>query len=253
MYFSKPLSEDDILFEMFLQENPRYRYEVLSAIDKDYSDYNSYVLDSLANCHVFCNPKLLTNIRKIRPEPVIGVKGIVSTLDQVGDHPLLGVCFYAPTNRVNVVSEGLARKRTGYFMSTAKPNTKKYLYNDDIKSLIVFDEDPRDGFHKCPISRMDDAILKAFPIICQRSYCSFVYSMSSYYTVEQQRRAQEAIMLHNALDHPSDKALAEMLQSKSMVNVPITTQDLANARAIYEPCPHCMEGKPHPHVGKHKS
>ena len=253
VYFSKPLRDEEILFEMHIQENPHYRHTVFSEIDKDYSDFNCYVLDSLANCHVFCNRNLLTNIRNIKPEPVVGVKGIVSTLDRVGDHPLFGVCFYAPSNRVNVVSEGLARKRSGYYMSTAKPNTKKYLYNEDIKSLIVFDEDPRDGFHKCPIPRMDEAILKAFPAICLRSYSSFVYSMSSYYTVEQQRRAQEAIMLHNALDHPSDKALNEMLQSKSMINVPITGQDLANARAIYGPCPHCLEGKPHSHVGSHKS
>ena len=253
VYFSKPLTEDDMMFEMYMEENPHYRYFVFSELDKDFSEFNSYVLDSLANCHVFCNPKLLTNIRNIKPEPVVGVKGIVSTLDRVGDHPIFGVCFYAPTNRVNVVSEGLARKRSGYFLSTAKPNTKKYLYNDDIRSLIVFDEDPRDGFHKCPISRMDEVILKAFPTICQKSYSSFVYSMSSYYTVEQQRRAQEAIQLHNALDHPSDKAMAEMLKSPSMINVPITAQDLANARAIYGPCPHCLEGKPHPHVGKHRS
>ena len=90
VYFSKPLREDDVLFEMFIMENPEYKYVVLSELDKDYSEFNSYVLDSLANCHVFCNPKLLTNIRKIKPEPVIGVKGIVSTLDRVGDHPLFG-------------------------------------------------------------------------------------------------------------------------------------------------------------------
>ena len=138
-------------------------------------------------------------------------------------------------------------------MSTARPNTKKYLYNDDIRSLIVFDEDPKDGFHKCPISRMDECILKAFPTICLKAYNSFVYSMASYYTTEQQRRAQEAIQMHNALDHPSDKAMAEMLASPSIINVPITVQDLANARAIYGPCPHCLEGKPLPHVGKHKS
>ena len=29
--------------------------------------------------------------------------------------------------------------------------------------------------------------------------------------------------------------------------------DLQNARAIYGPCPHCLEGKPRPSKGSHKS
>ena len=75
--------------------------------------------------------------------------------------------------------------------------------------------------------------------------------MMAYYTLEQQKRAQEAIQLHQALNHPSDKALSAALGSKSYINLGITPLDLSNARAIFGPCPHCLEGKPYPHEGSH--
>jgi len=33
----------------------------------------------------------------------------------------------------------------------------------------------------------------------------------------------------------------------------VTPMDLHNARAIYGPCPHCLEGKPQPSKGSYKS
>jgi hypothetical protein len=77
--------------------------------------------------------------------------------------------------------------------------------------------------------------------------------MMAYYTLEQQKRAQEAIQLHQALNHPSDKALGAALRSPSYINLNLTPIDLSNARAIYGPCPHCLEGKPVPHTGTHEA
>ena len=75
----------------------------------------------------------------------------------------------------------------------------------------------------------------------------------AYYTLDQQRKAQQAIQLHQALRHPSDKALSAMLSGNSTLNSEISAVDLANARAIYGPCPHCLEGKPYPHEGSHET
>ena len=77
--------------------------------------------------------------------------------------------------------------------------------------------------------------------------------MMAYYTLDQQKRAQEAVQLHQSLRHPSDKALGALLRSPSMINSGISPIDLANARAIWGPCPHCLEGKPLPHEGSHKT
>ena len=68
--------------------------------------------------------------------------------------------------------------------------------------------------------------------------------------MEQQQRAQEAIRLHQAFNHPSDKALSSLLVLPSAINIKVTPADLANARAINGPYRHCLEGK---HAGSHKS
>ncbi len=41
--------------------------------------------------------------------------------------------------------------------------------------------------------------------------------------------------------------------SPSAINIKVPPMDLQNARAIYGPCPHCLEGKPQPSKGSHKS
>ena len=53
-------------------------------------------------------------------------------------------------------------------------------------------------------------------------------------------------VVHQAFNHPSDKALSTLLMSPSAM-------DLQNAHAIYCPCHHCLEGKSQPSKGSHKS
>ena len=65
--------------------------------------------------------------------------------------------------------------------------------------------------------------------------------------------SSKAIRLHQAFNHSSDKALSTLLVSPSAINIKVTPMDLQNALAIYGPCPHCLEGKPQPSKGSHKS
>ena len=61
------------------------------------------------------------------------------------------------------------------------------------------------------------------------------------------------IRLHEAFNHPSDKVLSTLLVSPSAINIKITPIDFQNARAIYGPCPHCLECKSQPSKGSYKS
>jgi hypothetical protein len=45
---------------------------------------------------------------------------------------------------------------------------------------------------------------------------SSVYNIAQFYAMEQQAIAQEAIWLHYAMDHPSDKSLSAALVSPSL-------------------------------------
>ena len=59
--------------------------------------------------------------------------------------------------------------------------------------------------------------------------------------------------MHEAMGHPSDAALIEMLKSPSLINCPTSASDVSNARAIYGPCSVCLEGKPRPVKGSNAS
>jgi len=216
-------------------------------------NYNSVNLDDHANIHLFCNKRLLTDVKRLKdPVRIAGIGGMSIEVSQLGQHPLLGDVLYEPKNGYNIMSLDLLEEM-GYEDRKATDKKTRYLYNAATKSLITFHKDPIDRFWKCPVESFDAELLRLFPVVATAHREMYCYPMSAYYTVEQQRRAQEAIQLHQALDHPSDKALKALLGSPSMINVPITAQDLANARAIYGPCPHCLEGKPKPHVGTHQT
>ena len=111
----------------------------------------------------------------------------------------------------------------------------------------MFNEDDIDKFSKLHASKVVEYIRTVYSIGLQDVYCeSRVYNAAHFYTLDQQQRAQEAIRLHPAFNHPSDKVLSTLLVSPSAINIKVTPMDLQNACAIYGPCPHCLEGKPQP-------
>ena len=149
--FSKPITEDQAYNELLQKQK----------------NENYINMDNHANIHVFCNGKLLTNIRKVRPLKVKGFGGFIKELDTVGDHPLFGEVFYDPVNGNNIVSADLCREDAGYFRRTSKDNKKEFLYNEDLKSVITFDRDPMDGFYKVSVRELNREWIRVFPAMCQ--------------------------------------------------------------------------------------
>ena len=128
------------------------------------------------------------------------------------------------------------------------------MSNPERGIALVFHKDDIGKFYKLHVSKVVAYIRKVYSIGLQDLYCeSRVYNAAQFYTLDQLQRVQETIRLHQAFNHPSDKALSTLLVSPSAINIKVTPMDLQNARAIYGPCPHCLEGKPQPSKGSHKS
>ena len=102
----------------------------------------------------------------MKPIKVRGFGGYHKFLDTVGDHPLLGEVFVDKSNGYNIISCDLVREGQGYFRRTSKDNMKEYLYNDDIQSIITFERDPVDGFHKCSLRDLNTELIRVFPNLC---------------------------------------------------------------------------------------
>ena len=219
---------------------------------KRVEDNLSWVLDSMANVNVACNPELVVHLRAT---DVAGLRGIGGTtkLEEIGTHPLWGDVFIDRSQPYNILSLHQAQVH-GFRELTSQDQQRKILSNPERGIALVFHKDDTDKFYKLHASKVVEYIRKVYSIGLQDVYCeSRVYNAAHFYTLDQQQRAQEAIRLHQAFNHPSDKALSTLLVSPSAINIKVTPMDLQNARAIYGPCPHCLEGKPQPSKGSHKS
>ena len=78
------------------------------------------------------------------------------TIDQIGDHPLFGKCWYYPNNEFNIVSQWKANEK-GLMFRMSDDNEQAWLVRDDGIS-ICFNRDPKDHFYKCPIESVDKLI-----------------------------------------------------------------------------------------------
>lgn len=60
---------------------------------------------------------------------------------------------------------------------------------------------------------------------------------------EHHARAIKANQLHGAMNHPSDEALGKLLDNGNLLDCPLTSIDLHNARVIFGPCSKCIADK----------
>ena len=148
--FSKPITEDD-----------KYAFKLRMAKNKQYIN-----LDQHANVNIFCSDEHLENVRHTDPITVVGFGGYTKTMSLAGDHPFLGLVYIEPENHYNILSPDLVRENQGYYRTTNKPNTKEYLYNEDLQSVFTFDRDPEDGFFKISIKDFNRELTRVFPKIC---------------------------------------------------------------------------------------
>ena len=48
----------------------------------------------------------------------------------------------------------------------SKDNLKEFLYNEDLRSVLTFDRDPKDGFYKMTFEDMNQEMRRVFPKMC---------------------------------------------------------------------------------------
>jgi hypothetical protein len=67
--------------------------------------------------------------------------------------------------------------------------------------------------------------------------------VATRFTAEQQKRAEQVKVLHNALDHPSDEKLIDCLNYGVITGTHLTARDVVSHREIHGPCLACLAGK----------
>ncbi len=201
---------------------------------------NYYTLDNHADICIFCNASLLTNIR---PEEhrVSGISDTRDSFDQVGDYPYCGKGIYAPKNKYNLIAMRVI-KDNGHRHITNKDNRLIAIVDQNDRLLLKFDYDPLDKFYNKVKAEHAFDLLDPAKVSKQSSEplpnalvdeAERTYDASMFFTAEQRRKAALVPPIYVALNHPSDATLIGASNSPSLINCPISAEDIANARVIY--------------------
>lgn len=118
--------------------------------------FNYYTIDNHADISIFCNPKLLTNIRKYKSTvKVSGFSDTTVAYDQVGDHPYCGTVIFSPKNRYNLIAERVIHDH-GHTYAVDRRNTSYDILDQSRKPLLRFNTDPLDCFYKVHVDHAFD-------------------------------------------------------------------------------------------------
>jgi hypothetical protein len=226
--------------------------------------FNYYSLDNHADVSIFCNAGLLSNIREFKSGlKVSGISDTSVNFTHIGDHPYCGTVIYAPKNRYNLIAMRVIREN-GHHYVVDKENLFYAIMDKDNRMLVKFDYDPADHFYKVKVDHafdfMDPNRKAKPPESASTALPNAVigagdnqFDSVMYFSAEQRRRAALVPPIHIALNHLSDAALVEAVNSPSLMNCPISAEDVANARIIYGQCKDCLEGKPLPIKGSNST
>ncbi len=143
---------------------------------KRVEDNLSWVLDSMANVNVACNPVLVV----VRATDVAGLRGVGGTIKlvEIGTHTIWGDLFIDRSQPYNILS--LHQSQVHGFRELTSQDQQRYSPERGI--VLVFHKDDTDKFF----------IRKVYSIgLMQMCIVRRVYNAAHFYTLDQQQRAQE--------------------------------------------------------------
>ena len=160
-------------------------------------------------------------------------------ITQAGYHPMLGLVYYSPQFKHNIISLSMMNE-IGYY-------EQKSVIDKDRHSHLI---DPKSG-HQLTFTRYDGKFYSIDARELCRETCKHEYvcvpaevSTKQIFTKHQRDRAEMAHRMHVLMYHPSDDTLGSLLDHSGIINSQITSTDLHNARIIYGECRECSEAKP---------
>ena len=151
---------------------------------KRVEDKLSWVLDSMANVNVACNPDLVVNLRATDVAALRGIGG-TTKFEEIGTNPLWGDVFIDRSQPYNILSLHQAQVH-GFRELTSQDQQRKILSNPERCIALVLHKDDTDKFYNLHASKVVEYIRKVYSIGLQDVYCeSRVYNAAHFYTLDQ--------------------------------------------------------------------
>ena len=202
------------------------RAETVARMYHDAESSHVIILDSGASISVWNENLPVENVRQRKPITLHGVDGAISST-MWGDHKLFGAGLIVAGMRISLVSLSEIQKRASVEYSQAHQSFKVTFPRSD---PLYFDKN-RMGLYQLRA--------EAAAMLGQR----LELRDAGDYTKRQVDLARQARDLCKCFGHVGTEGLVRIIQSGTVINMPVSVQDVRRADLIFGPCVSCAVGK----------
>ena len=162
------------------------------------------LLDSQSNCDIFCNKRLLTNIRREEgPGLLLHTNGGTLQTNMVGDVKGYGKVWYDPTSLANILSLSNVRKRFRITMATGPKDPKpKIIVHKTNGDTMIFSEHSMGLFVHDPTNIDVVSNVNLGKVLDYSFFTTLVSNLEKQFTKQDVSRAKSAQTCTKGLGAP---------------------------------------------------
>jgi hypothetical protein len=190
------------------------------------------LLDNQSTIDVFCNDKLLTDIRRVTESMSIYCNAGMKTTSLKGMLQGYGEVWYLPTGIANILS--LSRVREKGFVVVYDDDKNCFMLTRNMEEKIVFKQSERGLYFYDTDETQKHGNLFVVNTVAHNK---------SKFSHRDVIRATEARKLLCKIGRPSQQTFLRIIDRNLLPNCPITRRDAMNAQLIFGPDVGSLKGK----------